>query len=1194
MHQPLRLSILLAGLFWFLSFSHPLKAQLLALAQRANAKPQSISLPLREALMQVKKQYNVDILFEEKILAGITVSSDQILGKVSLENRLTKLLQPVGLRFKKVRKDAYLILESKNETSLSASEAGLNQSIGLDELQQTRVSSGLTQIVDRTITGTVTSETGEGLPGVSIVAKGSNRGTTSDANGRYQLTVEDQAITLVFSFVGYATQEISIGSRTTIDVTLAPTNQTLSEVVVVGYGQQKRGNLTGSVAVVNMQTLKSQPAASAVEALQGKAAGVNIVNDGSPGSTPQIRIRGYSTINNNDPLYIVDGTPYQGNISWLNQNDIETLQVLKDASAASIYGSRANNGVVIITTKKGKEGPPQITLDAYFGISAPRSETFPKFLSPLQFAQYEFQAFRNAGQNPGDYIGSMYGKGQDPVLPTYLIAGSAVGLNVQAADADPSRYNYDPARFYQITKANADGTDWMRVITRTAPVQNYQIGAAGGGKNSTYSLAAGYLDQQGIINYTGFKRYTLRANSQISAFKNRFRFGENALFSRTDGVGFATNPSVPGNYNVENSPINAVYKTQTIIPVYDIGGNFAGTKGTNLGDGRNPLSLLYRAKDNFRRENRLFGNVFAEVDLLEGLTARTNYAVNLSNYNSQVITYPNQEIPTGSGTNGYSASQGYETQWTWTNTLTYKRTIKQDHDFSLLAGSEAIRNTYRDLTAARNGFFLLGDQNYYYLNAGSSNISNNETGGINSLYSLFGRIDYGFQDKYLFSATLRRDGSSNFGALNRFGYFPAVSGAWRITGESFAKNVSWLQDLKVRVGYGETGNQNIPANNALNVYQSLNASSFYPINGTSSLVPGIRQNQIGNPDLKWEQLKSINVGLDFTLFNGVLDGSLDIYRRITSGMLFPVPLPSQTAGQANSPYVNAGSMRNQGVEVVLNYHYNQKSNHPFKFDAGLNFASNANQLLQLAPGINNAPYGNFRSLTTTIFQVGQPYGEFYGYQQAGLFQTAKEVAESTQPGARLGGIKFADANNDGKFSSDDRTTLGSPLPKFTYGLNLNFSYGNFDLTSFFYGSQGNKVYNLNRYYTEFQVFPSPGSTRLLDVWTPTNTNTMIPAPSSQASAIEYQSSSYYIEDGSFFRMKNLQLGYTLKNPDVLKRVGLTRVRLYASVTNLFTLTKYSGLDPEISQANQTFNLPGIDFGIYPNPRQFLFGINAGF
>lgn len=1044
------------------------------------------------------------------------------------------------------------------------------------------------------LSGKVTSPQGEALPGVTVMVKGTTTGTQTGVDGSFSLQVPENGGTLVFSFIGYVTQEKPFSGPGTFNVRLADDRKALEEVVVTGYTSQRKKDLTGAVAVVDVQALKSQPAASAAEALQGKAAGVNIVNDGSPGATPQIRIRGYSTINNNDPLYVVDGVPYQGKVSWLNQNDIQSIQVLKDASAASIYGSRANNGVVIITTKQGQEGPPQITFDAYVGTSKPREETFPTFLNPMQYAQYLFQSYRNAGRNPGDYIGAMYGTGQEPVLPTYLIAGSVIGHNVQPADADPAKYNSDPANFYQITKANQAGTDWMRTIMQNGRTQSYQLGASGGGSNATYAFSAAYQDQEGIIKHSGFKRYSVRANTRFQAFNNRLRFGENILFSRTDGVGFATNNNTPGDYNGENNPISTVYKNQTIIPVYDIAGNYAGPRGSGLGDGRNSLGVLYRAKDNFTRENRLFGNLFAEATLLRHFTARTSFGVNLNNYNSQNITYPNLEAPTGSGTNSYSATQGYGTQWTWTNTLNYKRSFREVHELSILAGSEAIRNTYRNLSGARNGYFLLGDQNYYYLNSGSSNISNSETGGLNTLFSLFGRVDYGFKDKYLLSATVRRDGSSNFGAANRFGYFPAFSAAWRLSAEEFMPQMAWLQDLKLRFGYGETGNQNIPANNAINVYQSLNTTSYYPINGTNSLVPGARQNQIGNPLLKWEQLQSSNLGLDFTVLNGGVDGSVDIYRRTTSGMLFPVPLPSQSAGLASAPFENAGNMRNQGIELVLNYHYGQPQDEAFRFDMGLNLAKNVNKLLLLAPGIENMALGNFRSLTTTIFQVGKPYGEFYGYQQAGIFQNAQEVSESTQPGARVGGIKFADANRDGKFSSADRTTLGSPLPKFTYGFNLNFFYKNFELSSFFYGSQGNKVYNQTKYFTDFQAFPSAASTRLLDAWSPTNTGSLIPSPSSLASPLEYQSSSYYIEDGSYFRLKNLQLGYTVKNNFLGEKIGFSKLRVYGSVTNLFTLTSYSGLDPEISQANQTFSLPGIDFGVYPNPRQFLLGINASF
>ncbi|MDB5025630.1 MAG: SusC/RagA family TonB-linked outer membrane protein [Mucilaginibacter sp.] len=1044
------------------------------------------------------------------------------------------------------------------------------------------------------INGKVTDEKGEALIGVVVRVVGTNNASTTNSSGDFIINASSDTASLRFTYMGFSPYEVAINRQHVINARLTRASSSLQEVVVIGYGTQRKKDLTGAIAVVDVNSLKAQPAASATEALQGKAAGVNIVNDGSPGSTPQIRIRGYSTINNNDPLYVIDGVPYQGNISWLNQNDIQSMQILKDASAASIYGSRANNGVIIITTKMGKEGSaPRINFDTYYGVAKPITSSFPKFMTPLQYAQYQYQGYKNAGQNPGDYLGNMYGKGENPVLPTYLIAGSAVGQDVTSQDADPSKYSYDPNHFYQITKANQQGTDWMRTITRSAPVQSYQLSASGGGKSSVYAVSAGYQSQDGIVKYTNFKRYNVRANTQVTAFNGHFRFGENALITRTEGVGFSTNTGSPGDGNYENNPINAVYKMQPIIPVYDIAGNFAGAKGSDLGDGMNPLALLYRAKDNYTHQNNIFGNLFGEVDILKDLTARSSLGANLNNFNSQNISYPNLEAPTGSGSNGYSATQGYGVQWTWTNTLKYKHSFG-GNTVGLLVGTEAINNSYRTLSGARNGYFLLGDQNYYYLNSGSSNISNAEYGNINTLSSLFGRVDYALKDKYLFSATIRRDGSSNFGSANMYGNFPSFSAAWRLSQEDFLKNIKWLDDLKLRAGYGITGNQNIPANNAINVYQSLNNTSYYPMNGTSSLVSGVSQNQFGNPLLKWEELKSTNLGLDFTLDKNIFDGSIDVYRRVTSGMLFPVSLPSQTVGTANSPYVNAGTMRNQGIELVLNYHYGVASNSPFKFDIGVNFASNANEILALAPGIQDAPYGNFRSLTTTIFRVGQPYGEFYGYKQAGIFQNLAEVNASSQPGARIGGMKFADVDGDGKFTANDRTTLGSPLPKYTLGINTNFTYKNLDLGLFFYSSIGNKIYNINKYYTDFQAFPSAGSTRLLNAWSPANISSNIPSPSSLESAIEYASSSYYVEDGSYFRLKNLQLGYTFKDTALAKKWGFSSFRVYGSVTNVFTITKYSGMDPEITQINQSFNLPGLDFGVYPSPRQFLLGINAKF
>lgn len=1032
------------------------------------------------------------------------------------------------------------------------------------------------------------------LSGVSVFVKGTTTGTNTGADGRFSINLPNASSILVFSSVGFEQQELSAAGRTNFSVYLAVSSSRLDDVVVTGYSTQRKKDITGAVAVVDVNSLKAQPAASATEALQGRAPGVNIVNDGSPGSTPQIRIRGYSTINNNEPLYVIDGVPFQGNLSWLNQQDIQTMQVLKDASAASIYGARANNGVIIITTKKGREGTLRLNFDAYYGIASPNRSTFPKFMTPAQYARYRYDSYINAGMDPGASLGAMYGTGNNPTLPEYLIAGAAVGVGVTAADADPARYNGNPVGFYQITRANHAGTDWMRAITENAPVQNYQLGATGGSKNAVYAFSLGYLDQKGTVKHTGFKRYNLRSNMQLTALNNHLRFGGNFQFTRTDGVGFATNNSNSGDYQNEYSPIGNVYKIQPIIPVYDIAGGFAGARGATLGDAKNPLAVLYRARNNFRRENRVFGNVFAEVDILKGLTARTSFGANMFNYNSQQVRYPMMEDAVAISANGYNATQGYGTEWTWTNTLTYKQRFNNQHDLTVLAGTEAINNNFRILTGARDGYFILGDQDYYYLNTGTINITNGETGGRNSLASLFARLDYGFRDKYLLSGTLRRDGSSNFGSANRYGVFPSISAAWRVSSESFMESADWISDLKLRLSYGETGNQSIPANNAYDLFQILNTQTYYPITGGSGLTSGVGQNQIGNPNLKWEALKSTNLGIDFTLFNGKLDGSVDLYRKITSDMLYSIPLLQQAAGMANSPFQNIGSMKNQGIEIMLNYHYkNTTSKKPFSFDAGINFAKNVNEITGLAPGIDNTIFAS-TGLNTTIFKVGRPYGEFFGYKQEGIFQTAAEVSASTQPGARIGGMKYADTNGDGVFSVADRTNLGSPLPDFTYGINLNGAYGKFDVLLFFYGSQGNKLYNVTKKFTDFQAFPSAASDRLLNAWTPTNTNSKIPMASPLSTALEYESSSYYIEDASFFRLKNIQIGYSLEDLGLIRKAGFTKMRFYVSATNLFTLTKYSGLDPEVSQAPSTFSLPGIDLGVYPTPRQFLFGINTNF
>ncbi|QNL49155.1 TonB-dependent receptor [Olivibacter sp. SDN3] len=1057
----------------------------------------------------------------------------------------------------------------------------------------------LTILQEQRIAGVITNaEDGSPLPGVSVFVKGTRTGVLTDEQGRYNLTVSTNDL-IQITYIGYVSREFSvIESQSIYNIALTTEIGNLEEVVVTGYSSQRRKDITGAVAVVDVNQIKAQPAASAVEGLQGKATGVQIVADGAPGSTPLIRVRGFSTINNNDPLYIVDGVPYQGKLSWLNQADIESMQVLKDAASASIYGSRANNGVVIITTRKGSVGPNRINLDVYYGTQNPRKDAFPKMMNPMQWAQNLYLAYQNAGLNPATATATMYGGGASPTLPEYLLAGGALGHNITAADADPSRYNYsrENATFYQITRANQAGTNWFDEMTKNAPMQSYQLSANGGTENATYAMSGGYFGQQGSIIHTDFDRFNIRVNTMLKALNGKLRIGENANYTYTNHLGFGANVNTPGDYQGEGSLLGFSFRAPTIVPVYDIMGNFAGTRGGQLGNAQNPVALAYRAKDNRTKSNRFLGNAYAEADIIQGLTARTSFGVNYENWAGINIFYPNLEFSEGSNNNGMSESQGYNAEWTWTNTLNYNLNIDDQHLLNVVAGTEAINYVERNMGGGRNNYFILGNLDYYYLDRGTANITNNSNGTQRSLFSIFAKADYSFSNRYLVSLTARRDGSSNFGPTYQYGFYPAGSIGWRLSEEAFLKDVSWLDDFKIRGSYGLTGNQNIPAFQFLNRYQASLASSSYPTPGGSSISTGVWQNAYSNEEVKWEEVGSLNIGADFTLANGMFEGTFDWYNRNTKDMLYPVPLPAIAVGAGSSPFVNIGDMRNRGVELGLVYHYGRTNDNPFKFDVTANFSKNENLLVSLAPSVSQQLYGNFRSLQTSILRPGVPFSSFFGYEVAGIYQSEEELASlPTYTGARVGGLRYADINGDGEIGPDDRTIIGNPHPDFIYSLGFNASYKNFDISMFFNGSQGNDIYEATRYFTDFGTFDGATSARILDAWSPTNTGSLVPSPYRNASDFEYASSSYYVQDGSFFRMRNLQIGYTLPVEKFFGgRTGVNSIRLYATATNLFTITKYTGIDPEVPPSSSTFSALGVDQGVYPMSRQYLFGINIGF
>jgi TonB-linked SusC/RagA family outer membrane protein len=1027
--------------------------------------------------------------------------------------------------------------------------------------------------------------TGQAITGVSVKIKGTNKGTSTDADGAFTIQGKVGDV-LVVSYIGYSSSEVTVTGKADLTISLNSAEDALEEVVVTGYSAQRKKDLTGAVAVVNVKELKTTPAASAVESLQGRATGVQIVVDGAPGSTPQIKIRGYSTINNNEPLYIIDGVPYEGKLSWLNQSDIESMQVLKDASAASIYGSRANNGVVIITTKIGKEGKPQFNLDSYYGVQVPNSSRFPKMLSPQQTLDIENRL-----------------NGENKKLPDYLINGPKVGGKdeITDADIDMSKYKYDAssrADFFQITKANKAGTNWFDALSQNAPTQSHQLSVLGGGENASYAISGGYLKQKGTIIHTGFEKYNLRSNTRFSAFNNKLRFGENMQYSFTEGFGVGVNTNTAGDYIGEGSALGFAYRIHNIIPVYDMGGNFAGSVGGQFGNGENPVAIAYRAKDNKNKSNMFFGNVFGEYDIFSGLTFRSSFGMKYENYNGISYTYPNPEFTEGSFNNGINEFFGLNKEWTWTNTLNYKATFNEDHTLAILAGTEAIQNRNRQIRGKGNGFFTMSTLDYLYLDAASTGRVSEGGGSVGSLFSIFGKVDYSFKDRYILSATVRRDGSSNFGPNNKYGTFPGASAAWRLSQEEFMKNISWLSDLKIRAGYGVTGNQRIPANQYLDRYQVAVNSSSYPIDG--SLTSGMWHNAYSNPDVKWEQVSALNLGLDFTLLQGDFDGSFDWYNKKTKDMLYLLPLPAVAAGRAGSPYVNIGDMQNKGIELSLNYHYGRRQQSAFTLDLSGTISRNVNKIVSLAPSVSQQVYGSFRSMETSILKPGEAIGAFYGYKVIGIYSEADmantAVAKYEDGKSRAGALKFEDVNGDKKIDAADRTIIGSPHPDFVYSLNINAGYKNFDFMAYFYGSKGNQNYEATRYFTDFGVFRGQKSERVLDAWDQkTNPSSMIPSQVNNASAYEYASSSYYVQDASFLKLKNLQVGYNFNTNKVFgNNTSISKLRAYIGVTNLFTITKYQGLDPEVSATPSTYSALGVDFGVYPQARQYMLGVSLGF
>ena len=1056
---------------------------------------------------------------------------------------------------------------------------------------------------NRQIAGTVTDAKGRALQGVSVSVAGTNTFTTTDANGKFTLSLKKPDDQVSFAYVGYVTKKVAPGTQSQLSVVLAEDESTTSEVVVTGYTAQRKKDITGAVTVVNAKQLTSVPAASVTQMLQGRAAGVNVGNDNSPGGGTMVRIRGFGTVNNNSPLYIIDGVPTQGTLNQINPNDIESMQVLKDASSASIYGARAANGVVIITTKKGKPGESNINFDYYTGSQRP--DKMLNLLNTQELGQYLYLADLGAGKNPSVTSPSAqyrFGPNGEETIADYIYPNVFGTL--------PSNYTYtnDIANpqlgktAFNITKANKDGTDWQNVIFGPATISNYQLGATGGGKSGRYAISGNYFDQKGILKYTKYKRYSVRANTEFT--KGIMTFGENLTVAYDERQGI--------DNNNESNPIMFAIRVHPIIPVFDITGGppelggtntspyngFAGSRGSNLGNAPNPFARLYREKDNITKGIHIFGNVFAELQLTKNLKARSSLGVEINQYNRNEYFHRDIEAAEPRNTNSLNVINSVDRSLTWFNTLNYNKAFG-DHLLNVLVGTEAVK-TYAATTVASRSGFAFDDLDYRYLDAGSaSGLSNSGAGATRSaLFSQFGKVNYSYKNTYLADFTLRRDGSSRFSESNRYGIFPAFSLGVRLTEFPFMQKLRFVNDLKVRGGWGRTGNQLIPnVYNAYTLYASDPNNNAYDINGTgSSIVGGFSLVQFGNRNGKWETTTSTNVGFDASLLNNQMDVVFDWYTRTTSDMLAQIAMP-RTMGTATIPYTNIGEMRNTGFDLGINYK-NKIGN--FRYQVGASISHYKNEVIKLNDDPNATLFGfSTRLPPISATKRGLPISGFYGYIVDGVIKDDAEAATAPKFGTytRAGTFKFRDVNGDGVITAADRTILGNPHPDFTYGLNLNVGYKNWDLTVFGQGSQGNKIFNYVRYWTDFNTFQGNRSKDILyNSWKKQGDIAKLPRLNS-GDATSQQVSSYFIEDGSYMRIKNIQLTYTIPS-SWLKRVGLTSGQIYIQGQNLFTITKYTGLDPDINlrtsgNDNQDIHM-GIDEGAYPVAKSYLVGVRIGF
>ena len=1143
----------------FVLFSTETYAQTLA-SSKAIPAVVSQEKALEDLIRELQTNYQVSFLYEKSVIGKHTarVSLDFAQG---LEDNLKRLLAGTNLKYEKIDALTYII-KSADAAKGSLQKLDKRPITETDESEEPRKRpemlaslASLPQATDpvrleKTITGLVRdAEDGGELPGINVVVKNTTIGTVTDLDGSYRLVVPDDAQTLVFSSVGYTTLEVPIGDRTVIDVELAADVKALSEVIVIGYGTQERKRVTGAVSSVSAEEIGRLPVSGLDEALQGRAAGVLVTpSTGQPGAPININIRGIGSFGNTSPLYVIDGVPVfnetstlgngQSNpLATLNPNNIESIEILKDASAAAIYGARAANGVVLISTKRGEAGDTKFQFRGYYGV-----QDFNRTINMMnsqQFAAYSIEADQAAGRPP------------------------------VTAFTDPNVINRM--------------TDWQDEAFNPAPIQDYSLTVSGGNQNARFAVIGGYFDQEGILPNNAFERYSLRLNSDFNV-SDKIRIGESVNISRGYWKGGFNPASDLLQELLQSSPTQPVRNPDNLGgfagPTFDISGR------VNRANRIAELNLV----QNDIYQNRLLGNVYAEYDIFSDLTYRLNLGADILYGESKVFTpvyeAGNRSNPRASINEGRRSENTYLVE----HTLSYDNTFAESHSVGMVVGYTQQSSLIRNLSGGIQDF-PSNDLRTINAGFGQSNISGNEAEW--ALRSFLARLNYAYKNKYLFMATVRRDGSSRFGKDNRYGTFPSFSAGWRISDEEFLSDQTFLSELKLRASWGQVGNQEI-ANYA--AIATIDPVARYILGSSQQLVPGATFLSLGNSALQWETTTQTDIGLDVGFLEDRLSFIVDYYIKNTTDVLLRLPVVT-TSGirRNNGAFQNAGEIKNSGFEFTASY---RKYSGDFNYNFSANFSTVNNEVISLGGGapiisqVSSDP-----NLATTLTEEGGEIGAFYGHIMDGVFRDQGEVdAHAEQPGAAPGDIRYLDLNADGVINGDDRTIIGSPIPDFFYGLNADFSYRGFDISLFFQGVQGVDIYNLLWAGINDGEGDNNATTEMLNRWTPNNRDTNVPRAIAGDPNDNDRPSTRFIEDGSYLRLRNLQIGYTF-GEGVRDRLNLSNLRIFATGQNLFTLTDYRSFNPEVgtlTTGTRSTLTSNVDFGTYPIARSFNIGLQIDF